>query len=527
MPGASDYFTAFIAKSWTSGSGVSTLFGALQSAFIVGFTIGSVAVGSLVHRRSPFGLAACGLLAWCVAAAVAGAARWAESYLLLLVARACSGLGEAGFTTVGSPYIQDAAGTAQGTWLGAFYAMIPFGTAVGYGYGTLVAGALNWSWAFFIEAVAMLPLAACFALSLDDGSSAFVLHDINDDNEDDDEEGTDNDEDSTAESLDLRRLRDAMGFSVAQSEEQDVTPKPPTLWAEALLCLRQPCFIWIGLGYAGYSGSIIGFSTFAPSIVVGLGLWSSMSVASIAFSATIATAGVVGTPLGGILLDSWARRRSSRLGAALELSLILVACGGLFVAYAALATEKVSFLGRLFVGTLPLFAATAPMNVAILESVPRANRALGQGLGVLCLHAFGDVPTPILVGYLKDTVAPACNPKGKHDELGDNCPRQRRNLRLVTLVCAAWLLWAVLGFSIAYLKLRIAKLASDRATRFFTLRSQESELHEDQTQFRFGVFASARPDSPPPIDPSPLLSNDIVSTYSRETSARNRDYRGS
>lgn len=525
MPGASDYFTAFISKSWTSSSGVSTLFGALQSAFIVGFTAGSVAVGSLVHRRSPFGLAACGLAAWCMAATLAGAARWAESYVLLLVARACSGLGEAGFTTVGSPYIQDAAGRAQGTWLGAFYAMIPFGTAVGYGYGTLVAGALNWSWAFFIEAAAMLPLAACFALSVDDGSSAFSPHD--DENDNDDDEGSDNDEDSTAESLDLRRLRDAMGFSVAQSEDQDMTPKPPTLWAETLLCLRQPCFIWIGLGYAGYSGSIIGFSTFAPSIVVGLGLWSSMSVASISFSATIAMAGIVGTPLGGILLDSWTRRRSSRLGAALELSLTLVVCGGLFVAYAALATERAAFLGRLFVGTLPLFAATAPMNVAILESVPRANRALGQGLGVLFLHAFGDVPTPILVGYLKDTVAPACNPRGKHDELGDNCPRQRRNLRLVTLACAAWLLWAILGFSIAYLKLRIAKQASERAARFFRLRSQESELHDDRTHFHFGVFASARSESPRHIDTSPLLTNEIESVNSCEASDRNDDSRGS
>jgi len=470
VPGAADAFLAFIASSRRPGSlGPNAYFGALQSAFVVGFSAGSVAVGSLVHRAPPFGLAACGLSAWIVAACVAGGSRYVGSYFLLLAARACSGVGEAGFVTVGGPYIQDVAGEHQGAWLGVFYAMIPAGTAIGYGYGVAVAEALTWSWAFFFEAVAMAPLALCFALSADDGSSAFEADEAD---EDDD-------------SVDLDHFRGALGLDPVP---EAAPPPPPTLWAEVKLCFSQPCFVWVALGYAGYAGSIIGFSTFGPSILVGLGLWSSMAAASLAFSATVAASGFLGTPLGGLALDAWAKRSPrSRLAAALELSLLLVTAGGLFVASAAFATDKSTFLVRLFLGTLPLFAATAPMNVAVYESVPRSNRALGSALGTLLMHALGDVPTPILFGAAKDALAPDCTPRGERDALGDDCPRQRKNLRLVALAAAAWLIFSLLGFAIAYLKARLA--AARLAAR--------DRDHLDASRRR------ARSASPPPRLPLP------------------------
>ncbi|KAJ8614277.1 hypothetical protein CTAYLR_001154 [Chrysophaeum taylorii] len=451
IPGAADRFTDFIAKSGQGvPGGANMLLGALQSAFIVGFSLGSVAIGHAVHAYSPFWLSSAGLATWCAAACGAGAARSAGSYTLLFVARCVSGVGEAGFVTVGGPYIQDSGGAAQGKWLGAFYAMVPTGTALGYGYGTLVADTWNWSYCFFVEALLMAPLAAAFFVSRDDGAAAFKKMDDaedEDDSEDDDRRSLE-----SSESVDWDEIRGAMGFDRPVPEHRR---KPLSFVAEALLCLRQPCFPWVGLGYAGYAGSIIGFSTFAPSIAVGLGLWGSQSGASISFSATIAVSGILGTPLGGALLDKWTERRRStttRIVAALELALGFVASGFVVVAYACLATDRATFLGRLFVGTLPLFAATAPMNVAMFESVPRENRALGQALGVLIMHALGDVPTPIIVGALKDKLAPACTPRGAHDSLGDDCPSQRGRLRSIALACAAWLLWSLLAFFIAYFK---------------------------------------------------------------------------
>jgi len=515
VPGAADKFDAFIAE--TQGErGVNAYFGALQSAFIVGFSLGSLVVGHLVHSRPPFRLAAYGLFAWCASALAAGLSKSAQSYELLLVARMASGLGEAGFVTVGGPYIQDVAGAAQGRWLGAFYAAIPLGTALGYGYGALIAETWNWSLCFFVEAIAMVPLALCFLFSRDDGSRSFRAGgaaktgttgadddddaaDIQDDDvlmlleaeeeDEEHEEDTDDDDDDDADAKDgdssPRRRRRRRFFSKERKDPDDddeepaalaiVTPGPPKgavigVREELLLCLRQPTFVWVALGYAGYSGSLIGFSTFAPSIVVGLGLWKTMPSASIAFSATIAASGILGTPLGGLALDDYARRRggggpslvsssssSSRRKKtrtkqqvpALELSVVFVLLGFLLILGATVAKTQASFVGFLLLGTLPLFAATSPMNVALFAAVPRENRAFGQALGVMIMHAFGDVPTPVVVGALKDKLAPACTLGRNQDHVGDDCKSQQHRLRLIGVGCAFWLIFSLAGYAVA------------------------------------------------------------------------------
>ena len=101
---------------------------------------------------------------------LAGLAKPLTAYALLITARALGGCGEAGFVTIGGPFIQDAAGAKQGLWLGVFYAAIPAGTALGYGYGAFVAQRWTWAAAFYVEAIAMVPLALLFLLSKDDGS---------------------------------------------------------------------------------------------------------------------------------------------------------------------------------------------------------------------------------------------------------------------------------------------------------------------------------------------------------------------
>ena len=137
----------------------------------------------------------------------------------------------------------------------------------------------------------------------------------------------------------------------------------------------------------GYSGAVIGFSTFGPAIAVGLGLWDDTTAASLAFSGTLAFSGIVGTPVGGVLLDAWVQHDVSavsrstgdantrRLTRALDLSLALCSFGAIVIANAAYARRAVVFLVYMGMGTLPLFAATAAMNVAVFESVPRCHIA--------------------------------------------------------------------------------------------------------------------------------------------------------
>ena len=106
-----------------------------------------------------------------------------------------------------------------------------------------------------------------------------------------------------------------------------------------------------------------------------MGLWTDSVRASLAFSATLAVSGALGTPLGGLALDAWTRKRENKLRAALEVSIATVGAGALLITPAAFARDRAWFLASIGLGTLPLFAATSPMNVSIFEGVPREHRA--------------------------------------------------------------------------------------------------------------------------------------------------------
>jgi hypothetical protein len=60
------------------------------------------------------------------------------------------------------------------------------------------------------------------------------------------------------------------------------------------------------------------------------------------------------------------------------------------------------FVLALFLVQLGVFAATAPINSAILASVPGKMAATAFALSIFLIHALGDVISPPLVGYFAD-----------------------------------------------------------------------------------------------------------------------------
>jgi hypothetical protein len=49
-----------------------------------------------------------------------------------------------------------------------------------------------------------------------------------------------------------------------------------------------------------------------------------------------------------------------------------------------------------------LFLGTGPVNTLILETVPVNLRASAMALSIFLIHLFGDVPSPLMVGWLSD-----------------------------------------------------------------------------------------------------------------------------
>ena len=113
-------------------------------------------------------------------------------------------------------------------------------------------------------------------------------------------------------------------------------------------------------------------------------------------------------------------------------------------------------------------------------------------LQMLTSHLLGDVPLPILLGLIKDKLAPDCI----IDETGgfvnpDKCKEQEVGVRQSLAIAYTWVLWAVLFFELAR---RLAKreLGRLRSSEHNTLLLQEENSNdgEESTPSTFHYYHS-------------------------------------
>eukprot|EP00953_Heterococcus_sp_UTEX-ZZ885_P012165 6988-Heterococcus_DN1.PRE.3 len=339
------------------------------------------------------------------------------------------------------PFINDnAEASERGQWLAVFFTAIPVGTALGYTYGSFMAhSAAQWSGAFLIEAVVALPLVLlCFAIprqtrarvrssvslsitaaatattvaaskgksKLIDSVQPLPIISSNSRSSDDDHShytalsGDSNNNTITAAAAAISVSED---WQYSDDTEElvllNANVPPPTWQQEVRAVLSQRTYVCIVLGYSAYVAVVVGISTFGSGFIVSLGLLNSERAASAVFGSIIACAGILGTPFGGMLLDSAAHLSDApKLTVVLQQLLGMVCTATLFVIAAACATAAgtVPFLLLLAVGCFFLFMATSHVNMGLMLSVPKENRSFALALNTLGLHVLGDVPSPII-----------------------------------------------------------------------------------------------------------------------------------
>ncbi|WOH14045.1 hypothetical protein DCAR_0933561 [Daucus carota subsp. sativus] len=357
----------------SSGSGIQGDFnlnnfedGVISSAFMVGLLLASPIFASLAHRVNPFRLIGVGLTVWTVAVVGCGIS---FNFWSIAVCRMLVGVGEASFISLAAPFIDDHAPVHQKTaWLGIFYMCIPSGIALGYVYGGLVGTYISWRFAFWGEALLMLPFAIL----------GFVMKPLQ-------MKGFPNGSHSPSEDYKPSSLKD----------ESAITAQLSRFLKDMKVLLADKVYVVNVLGYIAYNFVIGAYSYWGPK--AGYNIYN-MNNADIVFGGVTIVCGIVGTLAGGFILDLM----TATISNAFKLLSVATFFGAIFCFVAFCFKSLYGFLAFFAIGELLVFATQGPVNYVCLHTVKPSVRPLAMAMSTVSIHIFGDVPSSPLVGVVQD-----------------------------------------------------------------------------------------------------------------------------
>jgi MFS family permease len=326
--------------------------GHLASAFMLGYFISAPLFGYLGDRFARKYLMLAGVLVWSLATFSSGLA---HDYLQLLAIRACVGVGEACFVTIGPSWISDVfASTRRNTALTIFYVTTSVGSAIGFTIGGWFAGRGEWREAFLWVGAPGIALA-----------------------------------------LTLLLLREPQRGE-ADGIHLKAAPRT-TVWEVfgLLLNRRYNLLVW---GYAAQTFAIGGFGFWGPTFLHRIHDLS-LGEASTIFGIMLAGSGLVATLLGGVLGNALRKRTpagyvwvmAGSMLAALPVCFFALMVGNLTLSLIGLAASMFF-----------LFLPVGPIATEIFEIVPVHLRASAMALCVFIIHLFGDFASPTMVGKVSD-----------------------------------------------------------------------------------------------------------------------------
>ena len=315
--------------------------------------------GHYVHKIPWIPLVLCSLCVWWLGVLGSGNAKKYNSFYVLLFSRMATGCSEAAFQVVAPPIITDRGGKHSGLWLSIYLTGLPLGLAFGYVYGSNMASSdrWGWDWAYYWIVIASLPVILTFSCVKDEtncgilgGEDAVDIDNVMIDSDDQEDGG-----DETSSQLAQQPL---LGATEEDDEETDATTQglqQPiseatesirlkkkhhfTLFTEIKVCLSSPVLVTLSLGWAAIIGVVASLGTFGTSFTLALQLYDDERVRRICcmfvymsnshqssrqsflysfqsaaywFGIAAATAGLIGTPLGGKLADRILERYNSR-----------------------------------------------------------------------------------------------------------------------------------------------------------------------------------------------------------------------
>jgi sugar phosphate permease len=180
----------------------------------------------------------------------------------------------------------------------------------------------------------------------------------------------------------------------------DEKPPEPVSWPVALRQLAQNrVYVITVAGYTAVTFATGGIADWFPTFLArerGMAL----STADLAIGVSAVVGGLLGTAFGGYLGDRLARVTRQPYLAVSGLAMlpaVVLTVVALFVLRAPMA-----IVGCVLAAQLCLWAYNSPINALLVNSVDPGLRARAFGLSILCIHLFGDVLSPPLIGMASD-----------------------------------------------------------------------------------------------------------------------------
>lgn len=334
--------------------------GLLQTAFIVSYMVLAPVFAWMSNRWSRWKIMAVGIALWSLAS---GASGLATGFVMLLVTRAFVGVGEAAYGPAAPTVISDLYPVAiRGRVLAWFYAAIPVGSAIGFGWGGLLDAALGWRWAFYLVVPPGLALAAICLL---------------------------------------------MPETPRGQADLDAPIAPRALrWENYKVLLRTPSWVLNTLGMAAMTFAIGGIAFWMPDYILEyrgqLKVPADKAYVNLTFGAILVVAGLSATLVGGWVGD---RLRPRFAGSYFLVSgLAMLVAFPLFLAalYAPFPWAWVF----IFLACFCLFFNTGPTNTILANVTHPAIRASGFAVNILVIHLLGDAISPFLIGAISDATGP-------------------------------------------------------------------------------------------------------------------------
>lgn len=177
-------------------------------------------------------------------------------------------------------------------------------------------------------------------------------------------------------------------------------------------CLCNPRFMCITLGYAAYTFTLGGVIYWCIEFVTKTHVEDDKSSAAIIMGGITATAGLLGTFVGGYLLD-WYHVEDDpfnerALVTACRLLILFTISGGPCLVVATSTDSKWLCFSLLWFAQFLLLCATSVVNTAMLWSLRDPDlQSMGMALCIIIIHCLGDVPaTPIMGAVQASQVSP-------------------------------------------------------------------------------------------------------------------------